>query len=419
MNICLYFQLGPYGNTVLLCNGARDMQQVLLAGGPSQADALVASLELCARRGGLQLPSIGQLTLDHLAPLQNFVRESSKTVDRREKWLYYAVVSISPMANSVAAEAGFAEVQEQLGANINGPLMHRSLNKAGKPATQWSASYFLLKAGVLYMFPTTTAAAVEHQQGTGGNGQKLPTWAVTLTECQGVRRMMNADRPHCVELLLKTGALQLAGADENAASDWMQALVQSASGLFELEERRSHYGCTLVLTSSHIVTLREDFTEPLKRVAMEEKKAVNGLKMAETKSKGNGNGNVEQQKSLMSSVAVDSDGGGSSTVSTPSHRMSGGGSGLGVRKKSGVELLQTSSINGRPKEAMTMTGGYGKMFSEYGKDAGMEILSCADIAGLISVKVSERDSVWWCSLVSGNDEEMKKRDCFLTALFEW
>lgn len=53
------------------------MQQVLLAGGPYPADGLVSSLEMCARRAGATLPAIGQLTLDHLAPLQKFVQENS------------------------------------------------------------------------------------------------------------------------------------------------------------------------------------------------------------------------------------------------------------------------------------------------------------------------------------------------------
>lgn len=337
------------------------------------------------------LPSIGQLTLDHLAPLQNFVRDSSKTVDRREKWLYYAVVSVSPMTST----AGFTEVEEQLGANINGPLMHRSMNKAGMPVTQWSASYFLLKAGVLYMFPTTTTTTTTTTTLTPtttlsstDTSAKLPSWAVTLTECQGVRRMHNAGRPHCFELLLKAGALQLAGSDEYAASDWMQALVQSASGLFELEEKRSHYGCTLVLTSSHIITLREDFTEPLKRVSSQ--KAV----MA-----------PEPRSSSSSSLSVDeaaatSDLSCSSTVSTPNRTTVSSGSGSTmVRKRSGGDVL-TSSINAKPKEAAKEAGGYSKMFSQYGKDSGMEILSCADIGELVSVKVSERASIWWCSLVS-------------------
>lgn len=69
-------QIGPHGNTVLLSNSARDMQQVLLAGGPYPADGLVSSLEMCARRAGTKLPAVGQLTFDHLAPLQKFVQEN-------------------------------------------------------------------------------------------------------------------------------------------------------------------------------------------------------------------------------------------------------------------------------------------------------------------------------------------------------
>lgn len=57
-NVDYYFhrQIGPHGNTVLLSNSARDMQQVLLAGGPYPADGLVSSLEMCARRAGATLP---------------------------------------------------------------------------------------------------------------------------------------------------------------------------------------------------------------------------------------------------------------------------------------------------------------------------------------------------------------------------
>lgn len=73
------------------------------------------------------------------------------------------------------------------------------------------------RAGVLYLFADAS--------------QKLPTWAVALAECQGARRSVNSGRPYCFELLLRTGALQLAAPDEYVASDWLQALVQAASGV--------------------------------------------------------------------------------------------------------------------------------------------------------------------------------------------
>jgi len=100
----------------------------------------------------------------------------------------------------------------------------------------------------------------------GDSTQKLPTWAMALAECQGARRAMNTGRPHCFELLIKSGILQLAAPDEYVASEWLQDLVQSASGLFELREKHTSLGCTLIMTSNHIITLREDFAAPLRRV---------------------------------------------------------------------------------------------------------------------------------------------------------
>lgn len=62
--------------------------------------------------------------------------------------------------------------------------------------------------------------------------QKLPNLAIALqSECKGVRRAAKSCRPHCFELMLKTGIIQLAAPDEYVASEWLQGLVQSASGV--------------------------------------------------------------------------------------------------------------------------------------------------------------------------------------------
>lgn len=61
--------------------------------------------------------------------------------------------------------------------------------------------------------------------------QKLPTMAMALSECKGARRALNAPRPHCFEILMKGYVIQLAAPDEYVASEWLQALVQSASGV--------------------------------------------------------------------------------------------------------------------------------------------------------------------------------------------
>ena len=61
--------------------------------------------------------------------------------------------------------------------------------------------------------------------------QKIPTMVLALPECKGARRAVIANRPHCFELLLKTGFMQLAAPDEYVASEWLQALLQAASGV--------------------------------------------------------------------------------------------------------------------------------------------------------------------------------------------
>lgn len=111
------------------------MQQVLLAGGPYPADGLVSSLELCARRGGAILPAVGQLTMDHLTPLQAFVRDNS-SISQNDPWMYYAVVNVPA--------GSLNQIPEPMGPHIKGPLMHRSMKMIGN-FEPWQPGYFLLK----------------------------------------------------------------------------------------------------------------------------------------------------------------------------------------------------------------------------------------------------------------------------------
>lgn len=98
------------------------------------------------------------------------------------------------------------------------------------------------------------------------SNKKLPSMVIALTECKGARRAVSSARPHCFEIMLKTGILQLAAPDEYVSSEWLQAVVQSASGLFDTQEKHKTLGCTLVITSNHLITLREDFASPLRRL---------------------------------------------------------------------------------------------------------------------------------------------------------
>ncbi|XP_053671270.1 uncharacterized protein LOC128721533 [Anopheles nili] len=426
--------VGPYGNTVLLSNSARDMQQVLLAGGPYPAEGLVSSLELCARRGGSVLPAVGQLTLDHLAPLQAFVRDHS-SVNREDSWRYYAVVNVP--AGTLGSE------EAPLGPHIKGPLMHRRMSHAGF-VDNWSAGYFLLKAGVLYLFADAS--------------QKLPTWAVALAECQGARRSVHSGRPYCFELLLRTGALQLAAPDEYVASDWLQALVQAASGvsgkqavepkLFEMQERRRTLGCTLIMTSNHLLTLREDFSAPLRRntsynvsggmchpsassmllqlsMSSPSKENINPnathRKTSNVSSINGGPDNWSEISSIRSNCSTPTRSNvaaqlnnadrrsNSSSTSTPTK-----GSITQMHQQQQQQILNSSPARSLPRSVGVLNSeapslvellgsgteekSYTNMSSFYGKNSGVEVLTCASIDEMSAIKIPAVSSNWWCIL---------------------
>ncbi|CAG2056471.1 unnamed protein product, partial [Timema podura] len=77
--------------------------------------------------------------------------------------------------------------------------------------------------------------------------------------CCGCRRIPNAQRPHTFEILIgPRRSFQFAAADEYEASDWLQAFVQSASGVYEMEHVET-VPCTLLVTSHRILTCKEQF----------------------------------------------------------------------------------------------------------------------------------------------------------------
>lgn len=382
--------MGPYGNTVLLSNSARDMQQVLLAGGPYPADGLVANLELCARRSGSTLPAVGQLTLEHLAPLQAFVCENS-SVSRKDAWVYYAVVNVP--AGALGSE------QEPLGPHIKGFLMHRRLQETTVMRETWQPGYFLLKAGVLYMFNDST--------------QKLPTWAMALAECQGARRAVKTGRPHCFEILLKHEVLQLAAPDEYVASEWLQALVQTASGvrLFEMQEKHKTLGCTLVMTENHLITLREDFRAPLRRV----NKSGDSSSLGKASPfKENVDPNTLDISSAMSSV-----------VSTPTKNTHRSNSSLtSTPTKLSSQLSRSTTVTTLTTHTNTTQQGhhsqihysveneksFTSMSSIYGKNSGVEVLTSAAIEEMIAIRIPSHNDSWWCILEFSCQEVRENSD---------
>ncbi|XP_062121934.1 LOW QUALITY PROTEIN: uncharacterized protein LOC133835834 [Drosophila sulfurigaster albostrigata] len=360
--------MGPFGNTVLLSNSMRDMQQVLLAGGPYPADALVANLELCARRSGSTLPAVGQLTLEHLAPLQAFVRANS-CVGKDENWIFYAVVNMP--AGGVLG-MGLVDEQEPLGPHIKGFLMHRrvreSTSSAAASKINWQPGYFLLKAGVLYMFNDST--------------QKLPSWAMALAECQGARRAVKSARPHCFEIMLKGQLLQMAAPDEYVASEWLQALLQSASGLFELQEKHKALGCTLIVTQNHLITLREDFSAPLRQLTKQMESPTAAAPEPKPPIRDDEMLCIFDTSSVLSS-----------TTSTPTR-----GTQRSCSSLNSTPTKQSQDVAKATEKSASEVGQSQKMRSVYGKNSGLEILTCADIKAMTGIKIPSHSETWWCIL---------------------
>lgn len=375
--------MGPYGNTVLLSNCDRDMQQVLLAGGPYPADGLVANLELCARRGGSILPAVGQLTLQHLSPLQAFVRENS-SVTKDDVWMYYAVINIP------AGTLGIEE--EPLGPHVKGFLMHRRIREqAVNSRESWHPGYFLLKAGVLYMFHDSA--------------QKLPTWAMALAECQGARRSLKAGRPHCFEILLRNQLLQLAAPDEYVASEWLQALLQSASGLFEMQEKHKTLGCSLVVTQNHLITLREDFSAPLRQINKSPNKVSNLQDKKNSPIKELFEGSVNDTSSIISSA-----------MSTPTRNTGRSNSSLNstptrISQTSQSTITTTTATSSKQqRSSFEEERSSTNMSSVYGKNSGIEILTCADIKEMTGIKIPSHNDTWWCILEFSCQEVRESSD---------
>lgn len=77
--------------------------------------------------------------------------------------------------------------------------------------------------------------------------------------CQGASRVYNCPRPHTFQLIVGSVNLHLAAPDEYVASEWLQALVHAASGTNNHREKVVAQSCSLLMTSEHILTVREAF----------------------------------------------------------------------------------------------------------------------------------------------------------------
>lgn len=222
---------------------------------------------------------------------------------------------------------------------------------------------------------------------------------ISFTECQGARRALNTGRPHTFELLLRTGSLQLAAPDEYVASEWLQALVQAASGLFEMQDRHKSLGCTLIMTNNHLITLREDFSSPLRRnssitpsastiLSPPSKENIDPNLSKKLYNAPTGSSRFMDDCSEISSIR--------SIPSTPSRQFSD-------RKSNNSNISTPTKIGSIGKSTTMMMFNEDKshtnMTSFYGKNSGVEILTCAAIDDMLSIKVPSDSNELWCIVV--------------------
>ncbi|XP_043507340.1 pleckstrin homology domain-containing family M member 2 isoform X2 [Frieseomelitta varia] len=237
--------VGPNAQTILLSNADYEMQYLFSTGSSQTTSELIAHLEMAIRRSPIKpkLPAVKVLSYEDMHILRHSVL-CDTAVHPDEKIEHYNLIYME--------DDHMSPPSTPCGPTKEGDLMYRPHTyqqlHPNAPTNPWEAGYFVLKGGVVYMFTDVS--------------QRLPKRAIPLKGglCQGCRRIPNSHRPHTFEILLKPNkAFQFAAPDEYAASEWLQSFVQSASGLFDITEKRKPLPCSLITTTKHLVAMKEVF----------------------------------------------------------------------------------------------------------------------------------------------------------------
>ncbi|XP_023246798.1 uncharacterized protein LOC106637564 isoform X2 [Copidosoma floridanum] len=237
-------QIGPNAQTVLISNADYEMQYLFSTGSKRTTSELIGHLEMAMRGSPSKprLPAVKELHYDDMHMLRHSILADT-AVHADEKIEHYSLIFME--------DEHISPPTSPCGPTKEGDLMFRShsyVSGSTSAASPWEAGYFVLKGGVVYMF-------------TDSN-QRLPRRAIPLKGglCQGCRRIPNSHRPHTFEILLKPNkSFQFAAPDEYVASEWLQSFIQSASGLFDCSENRDPLPCSLIVTSGHLVAMKEVF----------------------------------------------------------------------------------------------------------------------------------------------------------------
>ncbi|XP_033606940.1 pleckstrin homology domain-containing family M member 2 isoform X2 [Cryptotermes secundus] len=223
--------VGPNMQTVLLVSADRQTQFLLVTGDHSITEQLVGHIEIAMRRAPTKptLPAVRVLELEDMKGLAQDI-----SVLAGEAICHYSIVHLQDHQVSPPSTP--------LGPTKEGHLMFRPATDT--PLQPWEPGFFMLKAGVVYMF--------------GDKSCHLPKRWIPLRG-NGCRRIPHAHRPHTFEIILgPRRSFQFAAADEYEASDWLQAFIQAASGVHE-EGQAQTMCCSLVVTTHHIITCLERF----------------------------------------------------------------------------------------------------------------------------------------------------------------
>ncbi|KAK0166773.1 hypothetical protein PV327_004259 [Microctonus hyperodae] len=239
--------IGPNAQTILISNADYEMQYLFSTGSSQTTSELMGHLEMAMRRSPSKpkLPAVKELNYNDMHFLIHSIL-SETAVNSDEKIEHYSIIYIE--------DDHISPPSTPCGPMKEGDLMFRPHSYQmqslypNAPTNSWEAGYFVLKSGVLYMF-------------TDSN-QRLPKRAIPLKGglCHGCRRIPNSHRPHTFEILLKPNkSFQFAAPDEYVASEWLQTIVQSASGLFDTSEKKNPSPCSLVVTTKHLIIMKEVF----------------------------------------------------------------------------------------------------------------------------------------------------------------
>ncbi|XP_044752613.1 uncharacterized protein LOC123312313 [Coccinella septempunctata] len=239
--------IGPNGQTIHISNFKQDMQCMITTGCMEVTNDFISQLGMAMRKDINKpcLPAVKQLTMHDMVNLRKTICKQT-AVQKDEEYVYYSIVDIQELSADIEDSTPHGPTKE-------GPLMFRT--KESNP--RWETAYFILKAGVLYMLSSAS------------NRVPMMVYPLINGACQGARRLPNSPRPHTFQIIVNGKNLQLAAPDEYVASEWLQALIHAANGT-HFKDKLITQSCSLLMTTEHILTVREAFPCTLQTLFLDE-----------------------------------------------------------------------------------------------------------------------------------------------------